>query len=257
MAMDGKVALVTGSSSGLGRAIAIHLAEAGAKAVVIADRQPEPREGGPTTAEVIGRRGGCDARFVGCDVSDPAAVERAFAEAAEIGPLDVLVNNAGIVGPNARLADVDDETIDRVLAVNVKGVLYCCRAATRLMVPRKTGSIVNVSSVVAHGGSARTSVYAASKGAVAAITYALAAELGPTGVRVNAVHPGMVETAMTTEDQQLANSEVAEGLLRRVPLRALGAPDDIAAAVAFVAGDEAAYMTGSSVVVDGGWSRAL
>jgi NAD(P)-dependent dehydrogenase (short-subunit alcohol dehydrogenase family) len=255
--MNGKIALVTGSSSGLGRASAIRLAEAGAKAVVIADRRPDPREGGPTTAEEIGRLSNSEAHFVTCDVSDPAAVEQAFEEAAEIGPLDVLVNNAGIAGPSERLVDIDDATIDQVLAVNVKGVLYCCRAAARRMVPRKTGAIVNVSSVVAHGGSARTSVYAASKGAVAAITYALAAELGPIGVRVNAVHPGMVETAMTTEDQHLANSEVADGLLRRVPLRSLGAPRDIAAAVAFVAGDDASYMTGSSIVVDGGWSRAL
>jgi NAD(P)-dependent dehydrogenase (short-subunit alcohol dehydrogenase family) len=257
MGMEGKIALVTGSSSGLGKAIAMRLAEAGAEAVVVADLRPEPREGGTTTVEGIAARGGCEARFVSCDVSDPAGVERAFAEAAEIGPLDVLVNNAGIVGPSDRLADIDDEAIDRVLAVNVKGVLYCCRAAARRMVPRKAGSIVNVSSVVAHAGSARSSVYAASKGAVAATTYALAAELGPAGVRVNAIHPGMVETAMTTEDQSLANSEVAENLLRRVPLRSLGAPRDVAAAVAFVAGDEAAYMTGASIVVDGGWSRAL
>jgi NAD(P)-dependent dehydrogenase (short-subunit alcohol dehydrogenase family) len=257
MSPEGKIALVTGSSSGLGRAIAIRLAEAGAKAVVVADRQSEPREGGPTTVAEIARRSDCDARFVDCDVSDPAAVERAFAAAAELGPLDVLVNNAGIVGPSDRLVDIDDETIDRLLAVNVKGVLYCCRAAARLMTPRKAGAIVNVSSVVAHAGSARTSVYAASKGAVAAITYALAAELGPTGIRVNAVHPGMVETTMTTADQHLADSEVADSLLRRVPLRALGAPRDVAATVAFLASDDAAYLTGTSIDVDGGWSRAL
>jgi NAD(P)-dependent dehydrogenase (short-subunit alcohol dehydrogenase family) len=255
--LNGKVALVTGGSSGLGRAIALELARRGAAAVVVGDLHAAPRDGGATTTELIERETEARAAFVRCDVADPVTVERAFAAAEEIGPVDVLVNNAGIVDRGQKLADVDDATIARVLDVNVKGVLFGCRAAARRMVPRGSGSIVNVSSVVALAGSARTGVYAASKGAVASLTYALAAELGPAGVRVNALHPGMIETAMTVEDQQLATGEVRDRLVRRLPLRRVGLPEEVARAVAFLASDDASYITGTSTVVDGGWSRAL
>jgi NAD(P)-dependent dehydrogenase (short-subunit alcohol dehydrogenase family) len=251
------VAIVTGAASGLGRAIALELARRGTATVVVADRSPDPREGGAPTTALIEATTGARAVFAACDVSSPAEVRELFAAADAAGPLAVLVNNAGIVGSSERLADIGDDEIARVLDVNVKGVLYCCRAAAERMAPAGAGAIVNVSSVTAHGGSARTSVYAASKGAVASLTYALAAELGPKGVRVNAVHPGMVETQMTLADQRLASGSVADALLRRVPLRRLGAPEDVARAVAFLASEDASYVTGTSTVVDGGWSRAL
>lgn len=257
MDLRGKTAVITGGSSGLGRAIALGFAERGAEAVVIADREPEPRESGLPTAEEIERSTSCAATFVSCDVTNPGQIDQAVQAAERHGPLSVFVNNAGIVGPSARLTELDDEVIDAVLAVNVKGVIYGCRAAARAMIPLGQGSIINLSSVVALSGSARTSVYAASKGAVASLTYALAAELGPKGVRVNAIHPGMVETTMTMQDQALAEGKVADGLRQRLPLRRLGNPTQIADAAAFLASDASSYMTGTSTVVDGGWSRAL
>ncbi|OZF39568.1 glucose 1-dehydrogenase [Rhodococcus sp. 14-2483-1-2] len=255
--LEGKIALVTGASSGIGRAIALELARSGAAAVVVADLSDGPREGGRSTTALIAESSDAEALFVHCDVSDSAQVTAAVGAAESLGGLDVLVNNAGIVGPGSRLTEIDDDAIDAVLRVNICGTLYGCRAAARVMTPRGSGSIVNVSSVVALGGSSRTSVYAASKGAVAAASYALSAELGPRGIRVNAVHPGMIQTAMTTQDQQLAAGTVGETLSVRVPLRRTGTPDDVAKAVAFLAGDDSGYVTGTSAVVDGGWSRAL
>jgi NAD(P)-dependent dehydrogenase (short-subunit alcohol dehydrogenase family) len=255
--VTGQVAVVTGAASGLGRSIALALARAGVAGVVVADVTASPREGGtPTVAEI--EAAGVPARFVRCDVSDPSDCERAVQVAGELGRLGVFVNNAGIVGSNALLVELEPGEIDRVLAVNVRGVLLGCRSAARQMISDgEGGSIVNLSSVVAHAGSDRTSLYAASKGAVAALTYALSAELGPHRIRVNAVHPGLIETSMTMEDQHLSVGSAAERLRMRIPLRRTGMPDDVASAVAFLAGPDAAYITGTSTVVDGGWSRAL
>jgi NAD(P)-dependent dehydrogenase (short-subunit alcohol dehydrogenase family) len=256
--VNGRVAVVTGASSGLGRAIALALAHAGARAVVVADVTETPREGVEPTARTIEAETRAAARFVACDVTDPAGTDAAVAAAAELGGVEVFVNNAGVVGSNTLLVDVDDAEIDRVLAVNVRGVLLGCRAATREMLAHgRGGSIINLSSVVATAGSDRTSLYAASKGAVASLTYALSAELGPHGIRVNAVHPGLIETTMTMKDQHLASGNAADRLRRRIPLRRTGAPEDVAAAVVFLASSAAAYVTGTSTVVDGGWSRAL
>ncbi len=255
--MNGRVAVVTGASSGLGRAIAIALAQAGAKAVVVADVIETPREGGTPTVDAI-EAIGTTARFVTCDVTRAGATETAVSVAGELGGVDVFVNNAGIVGSNAPLLEIDDDEIDRVLAVNVRGVLLGCRAAARAMLEHgRGGSIVNLSSVAATAGSDRASLYSASKGAVASLTYALSAELGPQGIRVNAVHPGLIETTMTMQDQHLATGSAADRLRRRIPLRRTGAPDDVAAAVVFLATSASAYVTGTSTVVDGGWSRAL
>lgn len=257
MDLEGKTAVITGASSGLGRAIAIGFAERNAKAVIIADRDEAPREGGDPTAVEITNRSETKASFVACDVTAPDQVAAAIAEAERHGPLSIFVNNAGVVGPMTDLVELDDDAIETVLAVNVKGVLYGCRAAARAMIPHGQGSIINLSSVVALAGSARASLYSASKGAVTSLTRALAAELGPKGIRVNALHPGMVETMMTMQDQSLAEGKVASSLLRRLPLRELGIPSQIADAAAFLASDESSYMTGTATVVDGGWSAAL
>lgn len=252
-----KIAVVTGGSSGLGRAIALRLAHEGARGIVVLDTTERPREGGARTADEIRAATKADGVFVRGDVTSAADVERAVETAARMGGLDLMVNNAGIVGTGPRLADADLTELERVLAVNVKGAFLGCRAAAARMVEQRAGAIVNISSVVALAGSARTAIYAASKGAVTSLSYALAAELGPSGVRVNAVHPGVIETTMTTVDQHIADEVARQRVVRRIPLRTIGTPDDVAGVVAFLGSDSARYVTGTATVVDGGWSRGL
>jgi NAD(P)-dependent dehydrogenase (short-subunit alcohol dehydrogenase family) len=197
--LEGRVAVVTGASSGIGRGIAVRFAQEGAALVVIADLRQEPREGGDFTAVVV-QEAGARAEFVTCDVSDPAQLEGVVARAVELGGrLDVMVNNAGIIGPtdflNASKAD-----FDAVMGVNVAGVYFGCQAAARAMIPRGSGSIVNVSSVGGIRGSSKFAAYSASKGAVRLLTYSLGELLGPHGIRVNAIHPGVIDTQMNRVD---------------------------------------------------------
>ncbi len=247
-----RVVIVTGGSSGNGRAIAVAAAEQGARAVVVADTSDEPREGGAPTHEVID----CDAVFVQCDVSDPDAVDRAVAAADAFGGVDVLVNNAGIVGPAHPVLEMGEADFDQVLAVNLRGSFLGCRAAGRRMADRGSGSIVNISSIAGLRGSKSSAAYSASKAGLLLMTQTLAYELGPRGVRVNAVLPGVVETRMTTQDRSLA-SEAAAATIAKVPLRRLGQPADIADAVVFLASDLASYVSGTSLVVDGGFIAAV
>jgi 3-oxoacyl-[acyl-carrier protein] reductase len=233
--LEGKRALVTGASRGIGRAIAEELAAAGAEVVV------GYRSGADEAAEIAGSIGG---RAVHADVSDPDDAKRLVEEA---GDLDVLVNNAGITR-DGLLARMPDEDWRDVIETNLSGVFYTCRAAARGMMRRRAGSIVNVSSIVGvHGNPGQTN-YSAAKAGIIGFTKALARELGSRGVRANVVAPGYVTTRLT----DVLPEELQQAMLANTPLGRLGSPEDVAGAVRFLASDDASFITGDVLLVDGG-----
>jgi 3-oxoacyl-[acyl-carrier protein] reductase len=233
--LEGKTALVTGGSRGIGRAVALELGRAGADVVVGYRSQAGDAEA--VASEVGGRA-------VQADVSDP---EQAKALVDEAGDVDVLVNNAGTTrdGVLARMLDEDWRT---VLETNLSSTFYTCRAAARGMMKRRGGAIVNVSSIVGvHGNWGQTN-YAASKAGIIGFTKSLARELGSRGVRANVVAPGYVKTALTDAIPE----EARETMLGNTPLGRLGDPENVAAAVRFLVSDEASFITGEVLLVDGG-----
>jgi 3-oxoacyl-[acyl-carrier protein] reductase len=233
--LDGRLALVTGGSRGIGRAIAVELADAGAQVVV------GYRSGADEAEQVAVEVGG---RAVRADVSDPEQAQRLVEEA---GDIDILVNNAGLTrdGLIARMSDEDWRT---VIDTNLGGVFATCRAAARGMMKRRSGAIVNLSSVVGvHGNPGQTN-YAASKAGIIGFTKALARELATRNVRVNAIAPGYIETALT----EVLPDGVREALLASTPLGRLGVPADVAGAVRFLCSNEASFITGEVLLVDGG-----
>ena len=249
--LEDKTAVVTGAASGNGRAIAELFAEHGA-AVVVADVREEPREGGEPTHELLEARGG-DAVFVECDVTSYDDCVAAVEAAEEFGGVDVMVNNAGIVGPQVPLVELDMDDYRRLMRVNLDGVFHGSKAAALAMVDSGNGgSIVNMSSVAGIVGYGGITPYSAAKGGVRLFSYALASELGPDGIRVNVVHPGVIETAMTTEDSPIVGTEEGEQLKAVLPLRRFGTPEDVAGVCLFLASDLSSYVTAESIVVDGG-----
>jgi glucose 1-dehydrogenase len=242
MAKDGIVAIVTGAGSGIGRATAARLASDGA-IVVAADIN---RDSVHETAELLGN--GVDVQTV--DVSRPDDVDRLVGHTIErFGHLDTMVANAGVV-VDRPFVETTPEDLDYVLGVNLKGVFFCGQAAARSMIAQgRHGQIINVASVYAEVCNAGVSAYCASKGAVRMLTKVMAVELGPLGIRVNAVGPGAVRTGMNLLDDP---EEVAE-LEREIPLGRVGVPEDIASAIALLVSDDAAWVTGTTLFVDGGW----
>jgi NAD(P)-dependent dehydrogenase (short-subunit alcohol dehydrogenase family) len=238
-------ALITGASSGIGRAIALRFAEEGAD-VVVADVREDPREGGRPTHELID-----GARFVETDVSSVADVRAAVDETVEaFGSLDVMVNNAGVYPGSQPIETVEEEDYDWLMDINLKGVYFGSKLAAEAMrEASEGGAIVNVSSIAGLVGFDDASTYSASKGGVTNLTRALAVELGEDGIRVNAIDPGVIETAMTTQDASVAGS-----MTEQIPLHRDGRPEDIADAALFLASDAAAYVTGHNLVVDGGYT---
>ena len=233
--LEGKVALVTGASRGIGRAIAVELGRAGAQVVV------GYRTGRDEAEAVAAEIGG---RAVEADVSDPESA-KALVETA--GDLDVLVNNAGLTrdGVLARMSDEDWRT---VIDTNLSSVFYTCRAAARTMMRRRAGAIVNVSSIVGvHGNWGQTN-YAASKAGIIGFTKSLARELGSRNVRANVVAPGYVKTQLTDVLPEAAT----QAMLDNTPLGRLGDPEDVAGAVRFLCSDDARFVTGVVLLVDGG-----
>jgi 3-oxoacyl-[acyl-carrier protein] reductase len=242
--LSGKVALVTGGSRGIGRAASEALAKRGAHVVInYVSNEAAARE----TAQGIEQAGG-KAELVQFDVADGAAAEKAITEVAKrLGRLDILVASAGIA-IDGLLLRLKDDDFDRILAVNVKGSVACARAAIRTMMRAKTGRIVFLSSVVGEMGNAGQTAYAASKAALLGVTKSLAREYASRGITVNAVTPGFVDTDMTsglTDDQKSA-------MLTAVPLGRTGTAQEIAAAITYLASDEAGYVTGQTLRVNGG-----
>jgi len=244
---DGSVAVVTGAGRGMGRAVALRLGREGAR-VVVAELNPAH---GVEVADEIKANGGT-AQAATVDVSRVDDVTRMFEEAVRaFGTVDILVNNAGI-GVAKPILDYTEADWDRQMGVNVKGVFFCSQAAARLMIPRRRGKIVNFASTSAFVSSSQPEVaYDTSKGAVRQMTISMAAELAPHGINVNAVAPGTTATEMTRSS--LATEEGLAWQLARIPLGRVGQPDDIAAVVAFLCSPEASYITGHTLVADGGW----
>lgn len=249
--LDGKVAVVTGGASGNGRAIVEAYAEEGAD-IVVADIQETPREGGKPTHELVADEHGVDAKFVECDVTDTDDLVEAVDAADEFGGIDIMVNNAGIFRQKD-FVEVTEEEYEQIMDINVKGVFFGAQAAAKKMLEEGDGgSILNMSSVAGLIGQATFSIYHTSKGAVRLLTYSLADELGPEGIRVNAIHPGVIETEMTKDDVPIATQESAED----TPMQRLGQPEDVAGAALYLASDDlAGYVNGESLVVDGGQSN--
>ena len=243
--LKGQVAIVTGASRGIGRAIAAELASEGANLVLTA----RGVEGVEAAAAALGEDHP-DGRFlpVGCDVSNWDSVSELIDRTVEeFEKIDFLVNNAGITRDNLVMR-MKKEEWDDVLAANLTGVFNTCRLAARQMLRQRSGRIVNITSVVGLLGNAGQVNYAASKGGIISLTYSLAREMASRGVLVNAVAPGFIETDMTAAMPEAAREAMAEG----IPLARIGKPEEISSLVAFLCGPGASYITGEVIRVDGG-----
>jgi NAD(P)-dependent dehydrogenase (short-subunit alcohol dehydrogenase family) len=242
--LDGKTALVTGAGRGIGRAAALALAAAGAELVLVSRTPRQLAE----VADEIAQNGG-RARALPLDVTDTAAVCDAVAG---LEALDILINNAGVNRPQPFL-EVDEETLDRLIGLNVRAAFLVAQAAARRMVARGTGVIVNVSSQMGHVGSERDrTVYVMTKHAIEGLTKAMAAELAPKGVRVVAIAPTFIATPLT--EPFFRDAEFRKWVVDRIPLGRIGTVEEVAAAIVFLASPAAALITGSSLLVDGGWT---
>jgi NAD(P)-dependent dehydrogenase (short-subunit alcohol dehydrogenase family) len=248
-----RVAIVTGGSSGNGRAIALAFARQGAR-VIVADLTEAAREGGEPTAKLINDEHPGRARFERCDVSRVADLEAAVAVAEASGGLDIIVNNAGILKKESIL-EATEATFQRMIDVNVKSVLFGAQAAARVMVPRKRGVIINICSIAGMRGTAGYVHYNLTKGAVRLLTSSLADELGPHGIRVNSVNPGIMRTMMNVEDDPVIGTVAGTGYLDMIPARRWGEPEEVADACVYLASDMAKYVIGTSLNVDGGYLR--
>jgi 3-oxoacyl-[acyl-carrier protein] reductase len=237
--LEGKVALVTGGSRGIGAAISRELAQAGARVAVNYRSGSEAAEA--IAAEICGVA-------LGANVGDPAEAQALVERVeSELGDIDVLVNNAGVTR-DTLIARMSDEDWEVVIETNLRGTFNTCRAVSRKMLRRRAGAIVNLSSVVGVHGNPGQANYAASKAGIIGLTKALARELGVRGVRVNAIAPGYITTELTA----VLNEEQTGLILGNTPLGRLGTPEDVAAAVRFLCSDEAAFITGAVLLVDGG-----
>jgi NAD(P)-dependent dehydrogenase (short-subunit alcohol dehydrogenase family) len=250
--VDGKVAVVTGAASGIGAATARLFAERGCR-VVLADLQEEP---GKRLAEEIGK----NALFVRTDVTQESDVARAVDSAVEsFGALDVMINNAGIVGAVGSISETPADAWDATLNVLLRGTFLGMKHAARVMLPRKSGVILSLSSTAGVTGGLGPHAYTAAKHAVVGLTRSVASELSRSGIRVNAVAPGNTVTAMTSAlvsgDPQAAEATEAE-LRKASPLGIAGHPDDIAHALLYLASDEARFVTGHTLLVDAGQTTA-
>lgn len=251
MKLEGRNVIVTGASSGIGRGIALKIAEEGAD-VVVADIQEQPRKGGePTHLKVqeLDQR----SKFVKTDVSDEESVKDMVYEAAEfLGQIDGLVNNAG-VHHSASVTDEDPESWKELMEVNLDGVFYCMKNVIEHMEEEEIqGDIVNIASIAGIVGFGESAAYCASKGGVVELTREVALDYGPDGLNVNSISPGVIRTAMT--DKFMEDDEARENFEQQTVTPRLGGPEDIANAVSFLLSDESNFILGENLVVDGGWT---
>ena len=244
MLLDGKVALVTGASRGIGRAVALKLAGEGAKVAINYAGNTAKAEEVKAQIEAMGGT----AILVQADVADSIAVEEMVKKVAgELGSIDILVNNAGITR-DGLLMRMKDEDFDAVINTNLKGVFYCTKAVSKLMMKKRAGRIVNMTSVVGLIGNAGQTNYAAAKAGVVGFSKSAAKELAARGITVNLVAPGFIATDMTAA----MNEKAKEATLTGIPMKRMGAAEDVANAVLFLVSDNAAYITGQVINVDGG-----
>jgi len=244
MSLNGKTALVTGASRGIGRAIALRLAEDGANVAVIYAGSADKAEAVVNEITALG----VNAKAYRCNVADSAAVnETVKAVTNDLGKIDILVNNAGVTHDNLILR-LSEEDFDTVLNANLKGAFLCCKEAARRMVRQRYGRIVNLSSVVGLRGNAGQTNYSASKAGLIGLTKSLAKELASRNVTVNAVAPGFIATDMTAALPEAVRTEMC----KTIPEGRAGQPEDVANAVAFFAAEQSSYLTGQVLCVDGG-----
>ncbi|OGZ63550.1 MAG: hypothetical protein A2812_00650 [Candidatus Staskawiczbacteria bacterium RIFCSPHIGHO2_01_FULL_36_16] len=248
--LRGRVAIVTGAKQGMGRTHALVLAKAGAK-VVLADISQEECE---KVVEEIKKEKG-EALAVKCDISKKTEVDELIKKTIEkFGKVDILVNNAGICPPKMFL-EMQENEFEKVIDVNLKGYFLCAQAAAKEMAKQKSGVIVNIASIAMGqigSGFMGLTHYCASKGGIVAMAEAMSLELAPLGIRVNTIAPGAIDTPMAASVKQ--DTKILDSTLSRVPLKRMGRPEEISNAVLFLASDESSYMTGSVIVVDGGWT---
>ncbi|MBM7701832.1 3-oxoacyl-[acyl-carrier-protein] reductase [Metabacillus iocasae] len=244
MTLEGKVALITGGSRGIGRAVALELGKLGAKVVVnYAGSEAKALE---VVDEI--KASGSDAMAIQADVANGESVQNMVKEAiSTFGSLDILVNNAGITRDNLLMRMKEDEW-DDVISTNLKGVFLCTKAVTRQMMKQRSGRIINISSIVGVSGNAGQANYVAAKSGVIGLTKTTAKELASRNITVNAVAPGFISTDMTDK----LSEEVKQEMLKQIPLARFGEPSDIAKVVAFLASEDSRYVTGQTIHVDGG-----
>ena len=243
MLLEGKVALVTGASRGIGREIAISLANEGATVIVNYNGSKEKADA--VVDEII--KAGGKAESIGCSVADFTGVENMISSVTEkYGKIDILVNNAGITR-DGLLMKMSESDYDDVISTNLKGTFNCVRHVSRQMLKQRSGRIINISSVVGLSGNAGQANYASSKAGIIGLTKSAAKELASRGITVNAVAPGYVDTEMT----QVLSDAVRENVLAQIPMKRMGNTKDIANVVVFLASDMAAYVTGQVLSVDG------
>jgi 3-oxoacyl-[acyl-carrier protein] reductase len=241
--LDGRVALVTGGARGIGKAIALRLAQQGAKVAIV-----DLADSGSQTARDIQQVAGVATTFFNADISKETEAKAAVVAVEKaLGPVDILVNNAGITRDNLLLLMTESEW-DAVMAVNLKGAFLMSKAVLRGMIKRRRGSIVSISSVVGRRGNAGQANYSAAKAGLLGFTKSLAREVASRNVRVNAVAPGYIETEMTAALPDAAR----KALIDQIPLGRIGTPETVADAVVFLAGDAASFITGAVIAVDGG-----
>jgi 3-oxoacyl-[acyl-carrier protein] reductase len=245
--LNGKVALVTGASSGIGRATAEILAANGARVAINFHRN----EAGAAAARTKIVSEGSSAVVLQADVTRAAEVQSLVDQTvAEFGPIDILVNNAGSLIERLKILELTEERWDEVIDLNLKSAFLCCQAVAGSMMERKTGAIINVSSIAGRTGGALGSIhYSAAKGGLITFTKGLAKELGPYGVRVNAVSPGVIDTPY---HEQFSSSEMMKTYASQIPLGRVGTPPEVAKVICFLASDAASYLAGETIEINGG-----
>lgn len=239
-----KVALITGASRGIGKAIALKFAQNGANVIINYSSSQSQAEELKEEIEKIGTK----AMIIKCDVSNADEVSQMFSQVEkEFGRLDILVNNAGIT-KDGLILRMNEEDFDKVIAINLKGAFLCARAAAKMMVKQRSGNIINISSVVGIAGNIGQANYAASKAGIIGLTKSLAKELASRNIRVNAIAPGFIKTDMT----EVLSDKVKEVMLSSIPLGRFGEADEVANVALFLASNLSSYITGQVIVVDGG-----